>query len=161
MVCMQSSDTGPCNGYYNRWFFDSGKLTCVQFAYGGCRGNHNNFLTFQECMNTCSVVKGQFQILSISVSHVKTFNFLDALSGTQIRKVSPAASQLQLNEQSPQSAVDCMVSPWSPWSACSASCGIGFEERFRFVKIPARYGGKSCPTNLKKRRRCYGPIPCY
>ncbi|ENN79595.1 hypothetical protein YQE_03965, partial [Dendroctonus ponderosae] len=59
VVCMQSSQHGPCNGYYGRWHFDASALTCVQFVYGGCRGNQNNFLTFEECLNTCAVVKGE------------------------------------------------------------------------------------------------------
>lgn len=58
VVCMQSPNHGPCQGYYSRWHFDVDKLTCIQFSYGGCRGNQNNFLTFEECMNSCGVVKG-------------------------------------------------------------------------------------------------------
>ncbi|KAH0999610.1 hypothetical protein HUJ04_006003 [Dendroctonus ponderosae] len=58
-----------------RWHFDASALTCVQFVYGGCRGNQNNFLTFEECLNTCAVVK-------------------DALSGND----SAAQAQSQSNE---------------------------------------------------------------
>ncbi|CAG9765548.1 unnamed protein product [Ceutorhynchus assimilis] len=137
VVCMQPSDQGPCPGYYSRWHFDSSKLTCLQFVYGGCRGNKNNFLTFEECMQGCSIVK-------------------QALEGQEPKAASNPNVQLY-NEE----AVDCMVTPWSPWSACSATCGVGFEERFRMVKRPAQNGGKACPTNTRKRRRCYGPVACF
>lgn len=60
VVCMQSPDHGPCQGFYSRWHFGVDKLTCVQFTYGGCRGNQNNFLTFEECMNSCGVVQGWY-----------------------------------------------------------------------------------------------------
>ncbi|XP_048526195.1 spondin-1 [Dendroctonus ponderosae] len=144
VVCMQSSQHGPCNGYYGRWHFDASALTCVQFVYGGCRGNQNNFLTFEECLNTCAVVK-------------------DALSGNvsaaQAQPQSKATAQKARSEATDHG--DCVVSPWSAWSQCSVSCGIGFEERFRMVKRPAQKRGKTCPSNLRKRRRCYGPTPCF
>ncbi|KAF7283544.1 hypothetical protein GWI33_000285 [Rhynchophorus ferrugineus] len=155
VVCMQTSDQGPCQGYYNRWYFDSEKLMCVPFVYGGCRGNKNNFLTSGDCMESCSVVR-------------------DALIGNAPAPVTPprtvsrqtdgfrvAPNFIQSGFDGFGEAIDCMVTPWSPWSQCSATCGIGVEERFRMIKRPAQNGGKACPTNLKKKRRCYGPIPCY
>ncbi|XP_050298607.1 spondin-1 [Anthonomus grandis grandis] len=146
VVCMQSSDQGPCQGYYNRWYFDSTKAMCIQFIYGGCRGNQNNFLTFEECMNTCSIVR-------------------DALTGNQPPSSAnfnqPRTNQQNVNVSPGSQPVDCMITPWSSWSRCSATCGIGVEERFRMIKRPAAQGGKPCPTNLKKKRRCYGPVPCY
>lgn len=83
---------------------------------------------------------------------------LDALSGN-----NPSSNpNLQLARIEPVGeVVDCMVTPWSPWSKCSATCGAGFEEKVRMVKRPAQNGGKACPTNLRRTRRCYGPVPCY
>jgi len=34
---------GPCRGYFPRWYYDADMSICMQFIYGGCRGNSNNF----------------------------------------------------------------------------------------------------------------------
>lgn len=49
------------------------------------------------------------------------------------------------------SIVDCQVTPWSSWSACSAvPCGqSGTRERSRTVQLPALCGGKACPSLLE------------
>lgn len=59
---MQESETGPCQGYFNRWHFNLQKRMCLPFIYGGCRGNRNNFLTFEECNNACDAVRGAILI---------------------------------------------------------------------------------------------------
>lgn len=56
VVCMEEEDGGPCRGYFQRWAFNPQKLMCLPFAYGGCRGNRNNFLTSDECNETCGIV---------------------------------------------------------------------------------------------------------
>lgn len=56
VVCMEEPNAGPCRGYFQRWAFVPQKLMCVPFVYGGCRGNRNNFLTAEECNNTCGIV---------------------------------------------------------------------------------------------------------
>ncbi|XP_030767480.1 spondin-1 isoform X2 [Sitophilus oryzae] len=152
VVCMQDSDQGPCQGYYNRWYFDSRKLMCVPFVYGGCRGNKNNFLTSEECMGSCSIVRDALSGINPAPS---------TSSSTSQTRFRTAPNLLQSSVDSYGEPVDCMITPWSSWSSCSVTCGAGLEERFRMIKRPAQNGGKPCPTNLKKKRRCYAPIPCY
>ena len=53
---------------------------------------------------------------------------------------------------------DCIVSDWTPWSACSKGCGGGITTRTRRVEYPAKYGGSPCPT-LVNRRAC-NTQPC-
>lgn len=65
---MQESEAGPCTGYFNRWYFESKKLMCVPFIYGGCRGNRNNFLTGDECMEACKVIRGNYYIFSVIIN---------------------------------------------------------------------------------------------
>lgn len=40
--------------------------------------------------------------------------------------------------------VDCELSAWSGFSACSAECGGGVRERTRMVKVHAKYEGEPC-----------------
>jgi hypothetical protein len=42
--------------------------------------------------------------------------------------------------------VDCVVSDWGGWSACSADCGGGTQTRTRSIVTPASCGGNACPT---------------
>jgi len=36
-----------------RFYFDSQAGSCLQFFYGGCQGNGNNFRTLEECQEAC------------------------------------------------------------------------------------------------------------
>ncbi|CEL92606.1 unnamed protein product [Vitrella brassicaformis CCMP3155] len=56
-----------------------------------------------------------------------------------------------------QARGDCVVSAWTEWSECSASCfesgTYGQQIRTRQVQVPAT-GGRPCPSSLKERRVC-------
>ncbi|XP_069951755.1 papilin isoform X1 [Cherax quadricarinatus] len=52
-VCLLEVMPGPCRGNYTRWYFEQTLGSCTQFAFGGCKGNGNNFLTENECMQRC------------------------------------------------------------------------------------------------------------
>ncbi|CAJ0600453.1 unnamed protein product [Cylicocyclus nassatus] len=56
---------------------------------------------------------------------------------------------------------DCYVSSWGPWENCIAddgTCGIGVQQRTRYVRQEAIRGGKECPP-LKEMRTCYVECP--
>ncbi|CAF0785497.1 unnamed protein product [Adineta ricciae] len=55
VVCKQPSVTGPCKAYFKRFYYNSSKKSCENFAYGGCAGNENNFATKAECEKTCKL----------------------------------------------------------------------------------------------------------
>ncbi|XP_045541660.1 spondin-1-like, partial [Papilio machaon] len=59
-ICMEAPEQGPCRSLYQRWAFVAMKGMCVPFNYGGCRGGQNNFLTQQDCMDTCMVLLGEY-----------------------------------------------------------------------------------------------------
>ncbi|XP_076175754.1 extracellular matrix protein f-spondin isoform X2 [Ptiloglossa arizonensis] len=129
VVCMEEPDSGPCRGYFQRWAFVPQKLMCVPFGYGGCRGNRNNFLTAEECINTCGIVRA---IISG-----------EPLNGTSSRQSfrSPAP-------------VNCVVSSWSPWTPCSVTCGTGRVTSYRIIEQEPENGGNPCPKKLQRRSRC-------
>ena len=52
-VCDQSYETGPCRGYFPRWYYSREDNACKQFIYGGCDGNQNRFDNREECEAKC------------------------------------------------------------------------------------------------------------
>uniref|UniRef100_UPI003AAB3147 kunitz-type protease inhibitor 1-like n=1 Tax=Centroberyx gerrardi TaxID=166262 RepID=UPI003AAB3147 len=54
--CLVPMKVGPCRGAFPRWYFSAASGGCEQFVFGGCKPNHNNFLSQKECSATCSGV---------------------------------------------------------------------------------------------------------
>eukprot|EP01084_Bolivina_argentea_P158192 275596_1 len=52
-ICSLQSETGPCDAYIPRYFYNKYASKCEQFVYGGCKGNDNNFKTISDCERTC------------------------------------------------------------------------------------------------------------
>ncbi|EYC10388.1 hypothetical protein Y032_0056g2719 [Ancylostoma ceylanicum] len=56
--CYQKIKQGPCLAYFPRYAFDASIGECVEFVYGGCRGNGNRFSSKSECERTCMRSRG-------------------------------------------------------------------------------------------------------
>ncbi|XP_046594734.1 spondin-1 [Neodiprion lecontei] len=134
VVCMEEADPGPCRGYFERWAFQPNKLMCVPFGYGGCRGNRNNFLTNEECTQTCGIVRAALTGEPIAIPNSRT-----APTPHSTQSLPP---------------IDCMVTPWSPWTPCSVTCGTGRVSSTRMIKRRPENGGRACPRKLHRRSRC-------
>lgn len=52
-ICGLEKEMGQCRGFMPRWHFNSKTKMCLQFIYTGCRGNSNNFETYEDCMKVC------------------------------------------------------------------------------------------------------------
>ena len=50
-VCELDIVPGPCRASIPSWGFNGGE--CVEFIYGGCKGNGNRFETQEECEAAC------------------------------------------------------------------------------------------------------------
>lgn len=56
--------------------------------------------------------------------------------------------------EEPCASQDCIVSDWSAWSKCSATCGAGFTERAReFTSRPCE-DGHGCNQHLREVKPC-------
>eukprot|EP00931_Biecheleriopsis_adriatica_P047950 TRINITY_DN27682_c0_g2_i1.p1 TRINITY_DN27682_c0_g2~~TRINITY_DN27682_c0_g2_i1.p1 ORF type:complete len:1370 (-),score=205.40 TRINITY_DN27682_c0_g2_i1:43-4152(-) len=55
--------------------------------------------------------------------------------------------------------VDCMLSTWSEWTACSKRCGGGSIMRFREITLQAKNGGDACLGKLEQDSPC-NEDPC-
>ncbi|XP_068725068.1 uncharacterized protein [Montipora capricornis] len=53
-ICSLPKKPGLCMAYIPRWFYNTAKGKCERFIYGGCLKNANNFITKNECDETCS-----------------------------------------------------------------------------------------------------------
>ncbi|XP_063062766.1 CD226 antigen isoform X5 [Engraulis encrasicolus] len=53
--CSIPVEVGPCRGEFPRFYYNTTSHSCEGFAFGGCRGNVNNFLSREECESTCGV----------------------------------------------------------------------------------------------------------
>ncbi|CAJ1407124.1 unnamed protein product [Effrenium voratum] len=51
-------------------------------------------------------------------------------------------------------AVDCVISPWTPWDMCDKSCDGGQMQRQRQVELNPKHGGKPCPEGLIETAGC-------
>ncbi|KAL3052236.1 hypothetical protein OYC64_004895 [Pagothenia borchgrevinki] len=51
--CAAAPVVGPCKGTFPRWYYDHNGGECKHFLYGGCQGNHNNFLQESDCVSEC------------------------------------------------------------------------------------------------------------
>ncbi|VDD88243.1 unnamed protein product, partial [Enterobius vermicularis] len=58
--CVEDKSVGDCDEKYPAFFYNKDTQRCEPFAYSGCGGNNNRFLTVQQCESTC----GNFKYLS-------------------------------------------------------------------------------------------------
>ncbi|XP_061828218.1 kunitz-type protease inhibitor 2 isoform X3 [Nerophis lumbriciformis] len=53
--CEAQPVAGPCRAAFRHWYYDRKAGVCKAFVYGGCRGNKNNYMSQQSCLDSCQV----------------------------------------------------------------------------------------------------------
>ncbi|XP_022614690.1 kunitz-type protease inhibitor 1-like [Seriola dumerili] len=56
LYCLAPEKVGPCRAMFPRWRYDAAAGICEQFVFGGCKPNHNNYLSEHECLTACGGV---------------------------------------------------------------------------------------------------------
>ena len=80
--CFLPPDSGPCECYWPRYYYNATTGCCEEFIYGCCEGNENNFLTLAECEAAC-VSTGQTRTWgSATLADFAVFQRCYGLTGT-------------------------------------------------------------------------------
>ncbi len=147
-VCAQPIEVGPCDAAIPRWAFDGTR--CVEFVYGGCDGNENNFATRDDCERACggpacADLSRDVIVLGGSLS------FGECLQGCRSTLVISATS---LNRAPPCDEVTLTVCDNGPDPACTEHRGILTDAGHRRaralavglvgVELQDRYGCPDC-----------------
>lgn len=82
--CSAAPVVGPCKGTFPRWYYDRDAGECKHFLYGGCQGNHNNFLQEADCVIECIQKSPSFKPATVAPPVTK-----------QTERAAPRASQSQ------------------------------------------------------------------
>jgi hypothetical protein len=57
--------------------------------------------------------------------------------------------------------VDCQLSAWGQWGACTTSCGVGSKQRVRFRVQRPSLGGRHCGSTTGTAQCNAGPCPVH
>lgn len=149
VICTSPPDDGPCRAKFQRFYYDTRMRKCLPFNYGGCRGNENRFDTESECLAACADQMRKLHLLRNSEELTKKYKEMRRLKKEMRRKMKKARRHRHVSPR-----INCMVTPWSDWSACSVTCGDGFKMKNRMIKVEPKNGGRKCPKKLAKKKSC-------
>lgn len=68
-LCSLLPDPGPCGSQVMRWYYLDREEDCLEFPWGGCQGNENNFLSLEQCRAACHVPADKARPPHLTFSH--------------------------------------------------------------------------------------------
>ncbi|KAL7885412.1 hypothetical protein AOLI_G00057070 [Acnodon oligacanthus] len=74
--------------------------------------------------------------------------------GSSCREPTEETEKCVVNEDCSPSS--CIVTEWSDWEPCSASCGVGMRKRVRMMKMSAS-DGSLCRAEMEEVEKCMMP----
>uniref|UniRef100_A0A914ZKI1 Spondin-1 n=1 Tax=Parascaris univalens TaxID=6257 RepID=A0A914ZKI1_PARUN len=134
-ICEEEKQEGLCAGTFPRYWYNSKLKRCERFIYTGCKGNRNQFETEDECKRFC--VEGYESPVGEVVPGHQLINEFG------VEQVEDGGEP-----------VDCVISEWTPWGNCSATCGSGKRQRSRQIEVFPRNGGRACPEHMVQEIKC-------
>lgn len=63
--CEQPKETGPCDRFVTKWYYNIVDGTCNRFHYGGCEGTANRFDSENQCKAACGEYAGWFSVFQV------------------------------------------------------------------------------------------------
>ncbi|GLH03354.1 Papilin [Gryllus bimaculatus] len=98
-----------------------------------------------NCEDTDTTNNGFRSIPSFSLTQVST----DDVS-------EETTTQPERDRSNNERPINCRVSRWGPWTACSVTCGEGYKHKYRKIEVHPTKNGKPCPK-LRKKHKCQKP----
>jgi hypothetical protein len=100
-ICRLPADGGECGGSELRWYYNPALLMCMPFAYGGCQGNENRFLTELECVDICTPAVATRGTLNNAPLKSSTTNTIPGLALKISSRTTPSMSNVIANVTTP------------------------------------------------------------
>ncbi|PPS96829.1 TSP1/LNR (Lin-12/Notch) repeat containing protein [Cryptosporidium hominis] len=159
---VEKCNTHPCeySCELSPWYSNSKKSTGPQDRRGNrsdtmLEDERNEDIVISDCSTKCGigVVERSRRILSggfVISSNEEQNQYTSKVCG-------PLKDTIKCVRISEGCSVDCQVGEWSSWSACSKSCGEGFQSRSRELLVPSL--GRKCELATEELRECF-ERPC-